>query len=166
LNVSLDYLLGGGSAITRAIRSLVQDVDETDFDMVPRFDLRELGDEGKGAPLERIPLRKDWLHRMLGTSSELWLTTLLSDYPPKGLEEGDLVFCREIEAQELTEGNICLFRINGGIVIARYSFLRPVEFAQGIPVHDNYVVTPTQIGALDDMYVPIARILGKWVQRI
>lgn len=68
-----------------------------------------------------------------------------------------MVFCREIEPVELIDGYVCIFRINQGLKVARYS-VRPREMV------DEDVVTSSEVS--EDQFVPVARILGKLLQRI
>lgn len=138
----------------------LSDAAEADFEWVPRFDLREIRDDGKGERIDETPMRKDWLTQRLGTSSELWLTAILSDYPALDLAEGDLVFCREAEPQELLNGQLILWRINQGIIVARYSV---AAGAGQITMDGDNVVTAREVSP--EQYVPIARILGKFMQR-
>lgn len=142
----------GAAALTAA--------DQADFEWVPRFDLRDVRDDGKGDRIDETPIRKDWLAQRLGTSSELWLTAILSDYPALDLAEGDLVFCREAEPQELLNGQLILWRINQGIIVARYSV---ASGAGQITMDGDNVVTAREVSP--EQYVPIARILGKFMQR-
>lgn len=141
--------------------SALADAQDAEWESVPFFDLREMSDTGKGEPQSWTPFRKDWLNRTLGTSFDLYLVRLLSDYRSRtgdrDLLEGDLVFCREIEPVELVDGYVCIFRRDQGLKVARYS-LRPAERV------DEDVITSAEIG--DDLFVPVARILGKFLQRL
>ncbi|SCW61383.1 hypothetical protein SAMN02927924_01660 [Sphingobium faniae] len=141
--------------------SAVIDADDAEWERVPFFDLRNITDTGKGPVQSWTPFRKDWLNRTLGTASELYLVRLLSDYHSrlgdKDLYEGDLVFCRECEPTELVDGYIVIWRRENGLKVARYS-LRPRERGE------EDVITPDEVS--DDQFVPIARILGKFLQRI
>ncbi len=155
LNVSVDWLLGAGSEVSRMVRRWVHGADDVDFVWVPQFDLREIRDEGKSAPIDRIPFRKDWLHSTLGTSAEPWITTILADYPALDLFEGDQVFVREVEPIELIDGQTILFRLDQGLAVAKY---RVNAIASGDDIVASRDVAP-------DKFVPVARILGKLVKR-
>lgn len=136
-------------------------IDDVDWESVPFFDLKELTDTGKGETHYWTPFRKDWLNRTLGTSFDLYLVRLLSDYRSKlgdrDLIEGDLVFCREITPVELADGYVCIFRRENGLKVARYS-LRPRDLTE------EDVITANEVA--DDQFVPVARVLGKLLQRI
>ncbi|NML88383.1 helix-turn-helix transcriptional regulator [Sphingobium sp. TB-6] len=157
LRTNVDYLLTG----KRAVSTAVADVADAEWEMVPFFDLRELTDTGKGEPISRTPFRKDWLNRTLGTASDLYLVRLLSDYESrrgdKDLREGDLVFCRECDPSDLADGYIVLWRREQGLKVARYS-LQPRNREEGDTIY------PEEVS--DDQFVPIARILGRFIQRI
>lgn len=157
LRTNVDFLLTGRKTASIA----VADAADAEWEQVPFFDLREITDTGKGEPASRTPFRKDWLNRNLGTASELYLVRLLSDYRSRNgdrdLREGDLVFCRECEPSDLVDGYVVIWRREHGLKVARYS-LRSRETA------DEDVITPAEVS--DDQFVPVARILGKFLQRM
>lgn len=158
LRVNARWLISGEGARTGGDLLAVEDAD---WEQVPFFDLREITDTGKGAAVSRTPFRKDWLNRNLGTASELYLVRLLSDYRSRNgdrdLREGDLVFCRECEPSDLVDGYVVIWRREHGLKVARYS-LRSRETA------DEDVITPEEVS--DDQFIPVARILGKFLQRM
>ncbi len=137
----------------------VVSVEDAEWEDVPFFDLRNITDTGKGEPQSWTPFRKDWLNRTLGTSFDLYLVRLLSDYESRNgdrdLMEGDLVFVREITPGELQDGNVVIWRREGGLTVARYS-LRDRD--------EGDVIYPHEVA--DDQFVPICRIYGKFLQRI
>jgi hypothetical protein len=144
-----------------ASQATLVEAGEADYEMVPFFDLREITDTGKGPALSWTPFRKDWLGRTLGTSFDLYLVRLLADYHSrlgdKDLSEGDLVFVRECDPTDLVDGYIVIWRRDQGLKVARYS-LRPRERVE------EDVITPEEVS--DDQFVPVARILGKFLQRV
>lgn len=139
----------------------IADVDDAEWEDVPLFDLRNVTDTGKGEPQSWTPFRKDWLNRTLGTSFDLYLVRLLSDYHgrtgDRDLQEGDLVFVREITPAELAEGNIVIWRREGGLRIARYTLYQRDR-------DEGDIVLPTEVSA--DQFVPMCRIYGRFLQRI
>lgn len=159
LGETVEWLVAGRRASGRLVEA-----EEADWVTISEYDLRELTDEGKGEPRLPTPFRRDWLNQTLGASAGLWLTRLLSGYPGAGLAEGTLVFCADIEPAELRdrERQLSLFRINGGLVVGRFSNL-PVG---SIPPGDDLFVYSSQIGHADNQYVPIARILGRFIGRL
>lgn len=157
LSTNVDYLLSG-----RRIASIaVADVEDAEWENIPFFDLRNITDTGKGLPDSWTPFRKDWLNRSLGTSFDLYLVRLLSDYRSRlgdrDLAEGDLVFVREITPGELADGNVVIWRREGGLKVARYA-LAPKDREDGDVIYPNEVS--------DDQFVPVCRIYGKYLQRI
>lgn len=136
----------------------VRPADESNWVDVPEYDLREMTDEDLGRPLYTAPMRADWLQATYRASSDLWLTRLLSDYPAADLAEGALVLCRSIPVQQLAEGNVCLWRVAGGIVIGRYSLVPDVALAQGAAPRSAAYFDPSLGIATNDLVVPPSRI--------
>ncbi|MGE4321754.1 MAG: helix-turn-helix domain-containing protein [Sphingobium sp.] len=159
LDTNVEWLFTGVDR--RLSASPVVDALDAEWEQVPFYDLRNVTDTGKGEAQSWTPFRKDWLHRTLGTSFDLYLVCLLSDYHSrhgdKDLAEGDLVFCRECEPSDLVDGYIVIWRRDQGLKVARYS-LRPRERVE------EDVITPDEVS--DDQFVPVARILGKFLQRV
>lgn len=155
LSTSVDYLFTG----RRIASAAVANVEDAEWEDVPFFDLRNVTDTGKGEPQSWTPFRKDWLNRTLGTSFDLYLVRLLSDYKSRAgdrdMAEGDLVFVREITPGELADGHVVIWRREGGLTVARYS-LRDRD--------EGDVIFPHEVA--DDQFVPICRIYGKFLQRI
>jgi hypothetical protein len=159
LDQTVEWLIAG----RRAVGQLVE-AEQADWVTISEYDLRELTDEGRGEPRFPSPFRRDWLNQTLGAATGLWLTRLLSDYSGAGLVEGTLVFCADVESVDLRdrERQLCLFRINGGLVVGRYSNLPIGSIAPG----DELFVYSSQIGTEDNQYVPVARILGRFIGRL
>jgi transcriptional regulator with XRE-family HTH domain len=155
LSTSVDYLFTG----RRIASPAVANVEDAEWEDVPFFDLRNVTDTGKGEAQSWTPFRKDWLNRTLGTSFDLYLVRLLSDYKSRAgdrdMTEGDLVFVREITPGELADGHVVIWRREGGLTVARYS-LRDRD--------EGDVIYPHEVA--DDQFVPICRIYGKFIQRI
>lgn len=139
--------------------SPVSSIDDAEWESVPFFDLRNVTDTGKGKAQSWTPFRKDWLNRTLGTSFDLYLVRLLSDYQSRNgdrdLSEGDLVFVREITPGELADGHVVIWRREGGLTVARYSVRARDE---------GDVIHPQEVA--DDQFVPICRIYGKFLQKM
>lgn len=117
LGVSVDWLLTGRDRD----RAHLADVKDADWVMLPRYDLRNLSEGGKGEPVEAVPYRRDWLNHRLLTSVGLWITELPSDYEALGLEEGDAIICSDIDANGPAEKWVCIFKGAAGPFVARYS---------------------------------------------
>lgn len=156
LSVTPSWLMRGDAA---AGTSLVE-ANEAEWVQIPRFSLSQLTDQGKGEPLERIPYRKDWLYRRLGSSSGLWITELPSDYDDLGLEEGDAILCSDIEKQGPAEKWICIFRGNAGPFVARYSNRGGSE----LDSPDATFVTAADLQGGE--VFPVARIRARMLARV
>ena len=144
---------------------LLLEARDADWVSVPEYDLREFNEHGKGEPLGAMPVRRDWLAATIGTSSGVWTTRLLADYEAAGLLQSTPVFCGDIGTEDLQEGWACFFRINGGIVPARFSFRSTSGFRAGDRLGE-LVVSASEIGTDDDRFEPISRILGVFARRI
>jgi transcriptional regulator with XRE-family HTH domain len=136
-------------------------VEDADWEDIPFFDLRNVSDTGKGDPQSWTPFRKDWLNNALGTAFDLYLVRLLSDYHDRNgdraLHEGQLVFVREVTPAELSDGNVVIWRREGGLKIARYALQRRDR-------DEGDLILPEEVS--DDKFVPVCRIYGKYLQRI
>lgn len=154
LGVTVDWLLTGANAAEASPPTLVA-VDDADFVRLPRFDLAQLTDDGKGLRVETIPVRKDWLYRRILTTSNLWLTELPADNEPLGLQEGDVVICSDVRAEGVQDNWVCIFRAPTGLFVAKYHLM-----ANG----DAGTIGPA--GLADDDVKPVARIHARMITRV
>lgn len=161
LDVSIDWLLTGRAQANQV--GLV-DVDDADWVNVPRYDLRDLTDEGRGPAIDETPFRRDWLNRTLAMSSGLWLTTAPADYEATSISEGDLLFVRDVAQGEATDRALYIVRIDGTLTIARLN-----AFA-GTGLHADRVgetmISFRHFGNAEGQAVPVARIMGVPLMRI
>jgi transcriptional regulator with XRE-family HTH domain len=157
LNTNVEQLLTG-----RAPQSAtVVDASQADWIEVPEYDLREMTDELLGKPIAVSPIRRDWLNITYRAASSLFLTRLQSDYPAADLDEGALVICREISVADLNEGNICLWRVQGKIVIGRFSVMPDAARNDGPAQPGRYLASyldPALGGPSGELLVPPSRI--------
>lgn len=151
--------------------SLLVNAADADWIEVAEHDLREVTDETLGPASAITPIRRDWLYAMTRATSDLWLTRLLSDYPPAQLAEDQLVICRTVPIEQLAEGNVCLWRVAGRVVIGRFSVLPDAIAAQGAAFYDpalgittNDLVVPPSRAGVDGPYHLVGRILGVMVR--
>lgn len=171
LNTSVEWLLTGRVASQRAVLTAASDADWVDL---PLYDLHNVEDQSLGPPELTTPVRRDWLSTNVRTTSGLWLTRLLSDYRAADLHEGMMVLCRSIEATELAEGHLCLWRYNGRIVIGRFSVVADALASAGIksfnPDGDyqthELAIAPSQIANGDEGYHLVGRILSTFMRPI
>lgn len=155
---SVEWLFGG---IAESRPSLIE-ASSADWVDLPRFDLRDLTEAGKGAPVEAVPFRRDWLNRRILTSVGLWITELPSDYDSLDLAEGDAVICSDIAAGAGPQENwVCIFRSSAGPFVARYRHRDVAELVAG---EGDVIVSAAQLhrGEL----FPIARIHARLLARL
>jgi len=160
LNTNVDYLLRGVPSALAAV-----DADAVDWVVVPEFDLRELSDESRGPIISETPFRKDWLQRMLGMATGLWLARMPAEYPALNLGEGDLVFVRDVLPGEATDRALYVVRIDGTLTVARLDALASTESARGDRLGER-VLSFRNFGYGDGKAIPIARVLGVPLMRI
>lgn len=158
LRVNARWLVSGDGPRTGGDLVAVEDAD---WEQVPFFDLRNITDTGKGDAVSWTPFRKDWLNRSLGTSFDLYLVKLLSDYRSRigdrNLYEGDIVFVREITPGELQDGHVVIWRRDQSLKVARFALsVRDRD--------DGDVIYPDEVS--DEKFVPICRIYGRYLQKI
>jgi transcriptional regulator with XRE-family HTH domain len=157
LHVSARWLVDGvGSRSGDLI-----DAADAEWVSLPRFDLRQLTDTGKGEPVESVPFRRDWLSRRLLISSGLWLTELPSDYEALDLAEGDAVICSDIAPGTRPEDKwVCVFRGPGGPFVGTYRSRRGEAFAG-----DDDVISGVELAPLGDIFA-IARIHARLLAKL
>lgn len=165
---SVDWLLTGENGPMprtgeKAARfSLVEDAE---WVMIPEFDLAQLVEDGKGPIVSETPFRRDWLQRTLTQSSGIWIAKLTVDYEPEGLRVGAPVFLRDVVAAELTDRNLCIFRVNEQLMMGRFS--PALEGLQAVAGRQpEFYVRASQIGVEEGQFVPVARVLGVPVRRL
>lgn len=117
---SVDWLLTGEDRGPAHGAPLLVSVEDADFVNLPRYDLSNISEAGKGHRVESIPFRRDWLTRRVGTASGLWVMEMFASYEELGLFEGDAVICSDIARGILPPDNtICIF-LGDGLFVARY----------------------------------------------
>lgn len=152
LGVTVDWLLTGDDATMSPVAA----VEDVAFVRLPRFDLAELTDESKGARVETVPVRRDWLYRRVLTTTNLWLTELPADNEPLGLQEGDVVICSDIGTQQIQDNWVCIFRAETGIFVAKYHLVGNVA--------ETGTIGAAALAAEDVR--PIARIHARMFARV
>lgn len=156
LSVSAEWLALGKDA--RQPRHLVS-ADAADWIEVPEFALHEIDELGKMEPISTTLMRRDWLYTSLGDATGLWLARLPARYDALTIGTGTPLFCKDYRPGErLSEGSYYLFRINGGIVMAPFSFRET-----GAP---DDAVHSRNIGNDEDQYQVVARVIGQLARPI
>ncbi len=170
LSTNVDSLFTG-----REVRSRGQlrNAADADWIEVPKYDLHHMTDTGLGEPTMTVPMRKDWLMTNFRASSSIWLTRIPTDYSAAELEEGTMVLCRSIDARDLSERHLCIWRFHTNLLVGRFSVVPDaVSSLSAIPttqaVSDRFagevIVSPSQIGTGDDHYHLVGRILGVFIR--
>lgn len=149
LDVSVRKLLTGRD--DRA-RSDMMDANEADWHWVEEYDLSTLTDDSKGSVVETTPFRRDWLAQRFGIIAGLWLTRMPQRFTAFGLEEGDLVFVRDVAKGEHNQGAAYLLRRDGMLSAAILDAHADRVSEERIPFR--------HFGYDDGQAVPVARILG------
>lgn len=154
LHTNVDALLRG-----KGRTGAVVAVEDADWVQVPEYSLFEIDEFGKLDPISAIPMRKDWLYTSLGENSGLWLARLPARYDALTIGTGTPLFCKDHRPGErLTEGTYYLFRINGGIVMA------PFTYRDGGSTDD--AVHSRDLGNEEDQYQVVARVVGQLARPI
>lgn len=152
LDVSAEWL-----AFERGPRSKrLIDVADADWIAVPEYDLRAIDDHGKGEPISSTTMRRDWLYLMLGETAGLWIVKTLATGAIPGLPAGAPLVCKDHPAGMIPDdGRYYLFRVNGGIVTAKFSYRSQLSNQQG-----EQIVTPPDLDAGDNQHFIVGRVLG------
>lgn len=154
LKVSARWLLAGVDD-SRVLR----DASDSDYVTLPEYDLRAITDDGKGEPVGNLTMRRDWLYLTLHESSGLWITKMLTADRAQALPAGAPIVCKDIPKGEAPlEGQHYLFRVNGGVLFARFSYRSGGILSAGDRVGE-VVVTPADLQG-DDQHFIIAAVLG------
>ena len=128
LDVPLEWLVTGETP--RPGHGLVE-ADQADWVMIPHFRLAEFTETGKPAPIETVPIRKDWLNRNIYTSTNLFITELPA-HQFEGLgEEGDPILCRDA-AYHNDEG-FYLYFWDGVPIVRRFTVPSQHQIGEAAP---------------------------------
>ncbi len=148
LSTSVDALLG------RAGRRALVDANDADWVEVPEYALLEIDEQGKMDPISSTIFRRDWLYSSLGENSGLWIARLPAPYDALTLGTGTPLFCKDHRSGErMIHGAYYLFRVNGGIVMAR--------FALRDDGNEEHTVLSRDLGNEEDQYQVVARVVGQ-----
>ncbi|MFZ5699718.1 MAG: helix-turn-helix domain-containing protein [Pseudomonadota bacterium] len=151
LNTDVETLLRGRRA------GLLVDANDADWVDVPEYSLFEIDELGKLAPIVTSKMRKDWLYASLGETSGLWMAAAPARYEALGIEPMTMIFCKDHRPGErMIHGVHYLFRINGGVIIARFALREDAS--------EEPTVLPRDIGHDDDQHQVVARIVGQFAR--
>lgn len=151
LNTDVETLLRGRRA------GLLVDANDADWVDVPEYSLFEIDELGKLAPIVTSKMRKDWLYASLGETSGLWIAAAPARYEALGIEPMTMIFCKDHRPGErMIHGVHYLFRVNGGVIIARFALREDAS--------EEPTVLPRDIGHDDDQHQVVARIVGQFAR--
>lgn len=165
LDCSARWLISGvDDPSPKADISGLIDSSEADWILVPRYDLFAFTAQGwpeKPEPIDQVPLRRDWLARVARHTTKLWLCDMPGGSMEDVAREGDELLCRDIDDEEIADGRVYVFMLDGrplvrralvtmkGLVLrATDATLEPMTFAPPLPG-----------GPLEGL-VPIGRVIG------
>lgn len=155
LDTSVEALVRGNSRDGASLRS----ADDADWVEVPEYALLEIDELGKMDPISSTRFRRDWLYSSLGENSGLWIGRLPAPYDALTLNTGTPLFCRDHrKGERMVHGAYYLFRVNGGIVMAR--------FALRDDGSDEHTVLSRDLGHEEDQYEVVARVVGQLARPI
>lgn len=78
--------------------------------IVPRYDLSDVHEHGKGQPRDKVPLPLDWVLPVARNAAGLWIVEV---------PDGPAYLCRNPETQDLVSGRRYLLLLSGRPLIAR-----------------------------------------------
>lgn len=135
-------------------RVQLRSADDADWVEVPEYALLEIDEQGKMDPISSTKFRRDWLYSSLGENSGLWIARLPAPYDALTLGTGTPLFCKDHRPGErMIHGAYYLFRVNGGIVMAR--------FALRDDGSEEHTVLSRDLGNEEDQYQVVARVVGQ-----
>ncbi|MBD3746686.1 MAG: helix-turn-helix transcriptional regulator [Sphingopyxis terrae] len=157
LDTTVEFLIDGIEA--PSIRRHLVEASEAEWVDVPEYSLFEIDELGKLAPIVTTKMRKDWLYSSLGETSGLWIAAAPARYEALGIEPMTMIFCKDHRPGErMIHGVHYLFRINGGVIIARFALREDAS--------EEPTVVPREIGHEDDQHQVVARIVGQFARPI
>jgi hypothetical protein len=161
LDVDLEWLFGDQEDRRRLDhaprKGALVDADDADWVEVPEYLTYEIDELGKLIPITTTLMRKDWLYASLGDTSGIWMARSPTRNDALGIDTGAMLFCKDYRPGErMVHGAYYLFRINGGVIMARFS-LR--EASDG-----EEVVTARDLGQEEDQHIAVARVIGEYAR--
>ncbi|WP_444810420.1 helix-turn-helix domain-containing protein [Sphingopyxis solisilvae] len=153
LSTSVDELMG------RQGPAHLIDADDAEFVNVPEYSLFEIDELGKLAPISTTLMRRDWLYSSLGEASGIWIAQAPARHEGLTIDAGAMLFCKDFRLGErMIHGAYYLFRVNGGVVLARFALREDGS--------SEHTVLARDIGPDDDQYQVVARVIGQLARPI
>jgi len=148
LRVSVDWLLTGKRSNTLVA------VEDAEWVEVPEYSTYEIDELGKLEPITTTMMRKDWLYSSLGDTSGIWMARAPTRNDALTIDPGTMLFCKDYrKGERMMHGAYYLFRVNGGVVMARFA-LRDDNSGE-------HTVLARDIGHEEDQYHTVARVIGQ-----
>lgn len=151
LSVSVDWLLTG-----RRSNTLIP-AEDAEWVEIPEYSTYEIDELGKLEPITTTLMRKDWLYASLGDTTAIWMAQAPARNDALGIDAGTMLFCKDHRpGDRMTHGAYYLFRINGGVIMARYSLRDGNDGEETVSARD--------MGHEEDQYVPVAHVIGEYAR--
>lgn len=161
LDVDLEWLFGDQINRRRPDggphRPALVDVNDADWVEVPEYSTYEIDELGKLEPITTTLMRKDWLYASLGDTTGIWMAQAPARNDALSIDAGTMLFCKDHRpGDRMTHGAYYLFRINGGVIMARYSLRDGNDGEETVSARD--------MGHEEDQYVAVARVIGEYAR--
>ncbi|MEL0156069.1 hypothetical protein [Sphingopyxis sp.] len=151
LSVSVDWLLTG-----RRSNTLIP-AEDAEWVEIPEYSTYEIDELGKLEPITTTLMRKDWLYASLGDTTGIWMAQAPARNDALSIDAGTMLFCKDHRpGDRMTHGAYYLFRINGGVIMARYSLRDGNDGEETVSARD--------MGHEEDQYVAVARVIGEYAR--
>jgi hypothetical protein len=152
LETTVEFLIEGRHTLNK---TPLVDIVDADWVDVPEYSLFEIDELGKLDPITTTKMRKDWLYSSLGDTSGIWIAHSPARYEALSIDAGSMLFCKDYSRGErMIHGAYYLFRVNGGVVLAR--------FAHREDGSDEHTVVARDMGHEEDQYQVVARVVGQF----
>lgn len=111
---------------------------------LPRYDVFQFNEYGKGEPVETVRLPAAWLQASVKTTRGLWLTEMPSDALPEVAKAGETVICRDPD-QPLQERRVYIALLDNRPIVRRVTFRPEGVFLRAEDEGDTIVLRPDEI---------------------
>lgn len=154
LETTVEFLIDGRET---APKSHLISADDADWVDVPEYLTHEIDELGKLIPITTTLMRKDWLYASLGDTSGIWMARSPARNDALGIDAGAMLFCKDHRPGErMIHGVYYLFRINGGVIMARFSLRDGGDGEE--------TVTARDLGHDEDQHIAVARVIGEYAR--
>lgn len=151
LGVRPRWLIRGEGEMLDAVAA-----DNAGFVNLPRYDVFQFGEYGKGVAEETVQLPASWLQAAVKTTSGLWIAEMPSDALPSVAREGETIICRDPETP-LQDRRVYIFLLDGRPIVRRVAFQPNQVVLRGEDEADTITLRPEE---LEERLMPAGRILA------